>query len=89
MFFNLRKPRGFRHTFIYVDEQREQLRQLREAVAQRTAEHEQPTGASSPSSLHGAFRIRRSSRSRRSTTGLFLPIACVVLLLMLMWFLFV
>lgn len=88
MFFNMRKPRGFRHTYIYVDPQREQLRQLREEVARRTAQAPQaPASASSP--LRGAFRSPRAGRNRLFASGLFLPVACIVLLLMLMWFLFV
>lgn len=33
MYFQKRRPRGFQHTFVYVDERKEAIRRLREGRA--------------------------------------------------------
>lgn len=55
MYFGNRKPRGFHHTFMFVDERKELIKRL-EAGNDDKAEGGNGTNEIRPAIRHGAFR---------------------------------
>lgn len=88
--FSARKPRGFNHHFIYVDERKERIKEIEQRARERSG---QPARAERRSDhLRGAFR--NDSLKRRQAVQhrlLLFYIACLLILLlalMVMGFLF-
>lgn len=81
IFFSNRKPRGFHHTFIYVNSRRELLRQLHEHAV---------SVSSTPKTECDAERIHRAFHrpSRRGqwwmVRGMLLPMALLLLLVFIL-----
>ena len=80
MYFGNRRPRGFHHTFIYVDERKDLLRQLQEG---RRTETDGPghTGGNGYSCNGGPGISRRGDGSRYTALRLGTVLVFVLLLM--------
>ena len=89
MFFNTRKPRPFHHTYMYVDEHKDRVRQIeRQARQELGMEQSSPDDeASRRKSLHEAFAAATPHVARRRRHSLSAvmwgPLLLIVLMLIL------
>ncbi len=85
--FHTSKPRGFEHQFIYVDERKEQLRQMKQHAKNQLLE-EQKKNVSTPccvayTQIHGMFH----NKERRHYVGRTLFYIWILLLFIVLIFL--
>lgn len=65
--FTMRKPRGFRHEYIYVDERKEKLQKIEEAAKRELGML--PEKEFSPEDLRGKFVDSTTYLKRRKESG--------------------
>lgn len=85
--FDIRKPRGYHHPYIYVDERRERLEQLTDEARRKLG---RPSGQPlNPELIRGKFvestthLKRRKMRKRHPLQGVVL--ICFITLLIYLW----
>lgn len=66
--FTMRKPRGFHHTYIYVDERKEKLEKIRED-AKRELGLESEKKEFNPEDIRGKFVEATTHLKRRKESG--------------------
>lgn len=66
--FTMRKPRGFHHTYIYVDERKEKLEKIRED-AKRKLGLEPEKKEFNPEDIRGKFVEATTHLKRRKESG--------------------
>lgn len=86
--FTMRKPRGFHHTYIYVDERKERLAKMTEDAKRELGMI--PPKEFSPEDIRGKFvegttHLRRRKESGRAPVHVGVIIAIIVLLFWL-WY---
>ncbi len=86
--FTMRKPRGFHHPYIYVDERKEKLDKMRENAKRELGML--PPKEFSPEDIRGKFvegttHLRRRKESGRKPVHLGILLAAIVLLVYL-WY---
>lgn len=88
--FSARKPRGFNHHFIYVDERKERIKEIEQRARERSGQTARAERRADH--LRGAFRDDRlRHRQALQHRLLIFYIACLLILflaLMMMGFLF-
>lgn len=83
-FFNTRKPRGFHHTFIYTDEQKEKLSQLENDVKRGMGIL--PSDELNAMNFRGNFKNTFFLRHHTSNKSLFIAFAIfIIVLLVFLW----
>lgn len=65
--FTMRKPRGFHHTYIYVDERKERLAKMTESAKRELGML--PEKEFSPEDIRGKFVEGTTHLKRRKTSG--------------------
>lgn len=80
MYFGNRKPRGFHHTFMFVDERKELIRRL-EAGIDGKDDAARDTGKARPALGQGAFRAGGRHSFLPVTVGFGLVVLAVALLI--------
>ncbi|MCI6161626.1 MAG: hypothetical protein PUH24_01550 [Prevotellaceae bacterium] len=96
-FFNMRRPQGFRHEYLYVNERRDRLKQMEERVkkelgAAGTSPDREGTGEAGALRLKGAFleaathtRRRREQLNKRSWTFNIVMTLVILLVMLMVW----
>ena len=88
--FNVRKPRGFNHQYIYVDERKEKLAKMEEDAKRDLGIL--PEKEFSPEDIRGKFiegttHLQRSNESGRKPAHLGVILAIIALLIFLLHYL--
>lgn len=81
IFFSNRKPRGFHHTFIYVNSRRELLRQLHEHAVSVSSTSKTECDAEM---MHRAFRHPPRREQWWMVRGMLLPVVLLLLLVFIL-----
>lgn len=66
--FTMRKPRGFQHTYIYVDERKEKLDKIKESAKRELGLTEEKK-AFNPEDIRGKFVEATTHLKRRKESG--------------------
>lgn len=83
--FTMRKPRGFKHTYIYVDERKEKLNKMEESAKRDLGMI--PEKKFSPEDIRGKFVEGTTHLKRRKESGR-KPVQYGVLLIAIVFLLF-
>ncbi len=67
--FTMRKPRGFHHTYIYVDERKEKLEKIRENAKRDLGMLPEEEKKFSPEDIRGKFVERTTHLKKRKESG--------------------
>ena len=86
--FTMRKPRGFHHTYIYVDERKEKLEKMREDAKRELGML--PEKQVNPEDIRGKFVEGTTHLKRRKESGRqplhFIVLLFFIALLIFLWY---
>lgn len=88
-YFLNRRPKGFRHTFLYVDERKSLLRDVERRARQRLENEQNNVSDKVSGDYKVNFRKARKSYAGLSFVAVWLSLAIILLLLVALCYLFI
>lgn len=88
--FSIKKPRGFNHQYIYVDERKEKLEKMEDSAKRELGMS--PSKEFNPENIRGAFvkgttHLKRRKESKRKPLTLGVIVIAILVLLFIMHYL--